>query len=110
MDYFRKRKEFYNKKNIETPILDKIINEELEINFDLFIVKEGDQTMFDQHYKNLKRILEKIFNDNNRAKACEEISKEAIGYFTHIFFGKKFEGIYATIPNDLLFEEIRNNK
>jgi len=106
MDYFRKRKEFYNKKNIETPILDKIINEELKINFDLFIVKEGDQTMFDQHYKNLKRIIEKNFNDKN--KICEEISKKTIGYFTHKIFGKKFEGIYATIPNDLLFEEITN--
>jgi len=106
MDYFRKRKEFYNKKNIETPILDKITNEGLKINFDLFILKEGDPTMFDQHYKNLKRIIEKIFNDNN--KACEEISKEKIGYFTHAFFGKKFEGIYATVPNDLLFEEITN--
>jgi len=42
MDYFRKRKEFYNKKNIETPILDKIINEGLKINFDLFIMKEGN--------------------------------------------------------------------
>ena len=106
MDYFRKRKEFYNQKNIETPILDKIINEELKINFDLFILKEGYPIMFDQHYKNLKRIVEKIFNDNN--KACEEIFKEKIGYFTHTIFGKKFEGIYATIPNDLLFEEITN--
>ena len=106
MDYFRKRKEFYNSKNIETPILDKIINEEIQINFDLFILKEGDPAMFDQHYKNLKRIVEKIFNDKN--KACEEISKETIGYFTHTFFSKKFEGIYATIPNDLLFEEIIN--
>ena len=104
MDYFRKRKEFYNNKNIETPILDKIINEELQINFDLFILKEGDPTMFEQYYKNLNRIVEKIFNDKN--KACEEISKETIGYFTHTFLDKKFEGIYATIPNDLLFEEI----
>lgn len=106
MDYFRKRKEFYNNKNIETPILDKIINEELQINFDLFILKEGDPTMFDQHYKNLKRIVENIFNDKN--KAYDEISKGTIGYFTHTFFDKKFEGIYATIPNDLLFEEITN--
>ena len=106
MDYFRKRKEFYNNKNIETPILDKIINEELQINFDLFILKEGNPAMFDQHYKNLKRIVETIFNDKN--KVYEEISKETIGYFTHTFFNKKFEGIYATIPNDLLFEEITN--
>ena len=108
MDYFRKRKEFYNNKNIETPILDKIINEELQINFDLFILKEGDPTMFDKNYKNLKRIVEKIFNDKN--KAYDEISKETIGYFTHTFFDKKFEGIYAIIPNDLLFEEITNKR
>ena len=106
MDYFRKRKEFYNKKNIETLILDKIINEELKFNFDLFILKEGGPTMFVQYYKNLKRIVEKIFNDKN--KICEEIFKETIGYFTHTIFGKKFEGIYSTNPNDLLFEEITN--
>ena len=50
MNYYRKRKEFYNSKNIETPILDKTTNEELQINFDLFFLKEGDSTMFDQHY------------------------------------------------------------
>ena len=49
-NYYRKRKEFYNSKNIETPILDKTTNEELQINFDLFFLKEGDSTMFDQHY------------------------------------------------------------
>lgn len=87
MNYYRKRKEFYNSKNIETPILDKIINEELQINFDLFFLKEGDSTMFDQHYKNLKRIIEKIFNDKN--KAFEEISKETIGYFIHNIFLQK---------------------
>ena len=69
--------------------MDKIINEELKINFDLFILKEGDPTMFDQHYKNIKRIVEKIFNDKN--KICEEISKETIGYFTHTFFCKNLK-------------------
>ena len=103
MDYFRKRKEFYNNNNIDTPILDKIINEELQIDFDLFILKKGNPLMFDQHYKNLKRIID-IFKDEK--KASEEISKKSIGYFTYTFFGKHFEGIYAAIPKDLLFEEI----
>ena len=103
MKYFLERKEFYQKKNIETPILDEIIEKKKKINLNLFILEKEKEHMFDQHYANLERIV-KLFNDEK--DICKEITDQNIGYVSHKLFRKKFEGIYATIPNELLFEEI----
>ena len=39
MNYFKKMKEFYKIKQLETPILDDIIKGEKKINFNLFILR-----------------------------------------------------------------------
>ena len=86
--------------------MDKIIEGEIIIDFNIFIKKEEEEeknSLFDQHQKNLERIIN-IFKDDEAA--CLELKNENIGYFAHKFFNKEFEGIYANIPNSLLYEEI----
>ena len=103
MKYVLERKEFYQNKNIETPILNEIIEGKKKINLNLFILEKEKENMFDIHYANLERIVE-LFNDEK--DICKEITDQNIGYVSHKLFRKKFEGIYAIIPNDLLFKEI----
>ena len=69
----------------------------------IFILTEKNKNMFDQHYANLDRIVT-LFNDEE--EAYKEISNQNLGYVTHRIFKKTFEGIYAIIPNELLYKEI----
>ena len=107
INYFKKMKEYYDSKKMETIILSKLIKGE-KITIDLFTKKASNNDwIIDQHYKNLKRIVDIL---NNEKMIEDEINKQLCGYICLKYNKYYLEGIYATIPNRLLLKEISDNE
>ena len=107
INYFQDIKKLYEQKGYKTEILTKLINGEINIDFNLFNKKPNILNWkIEQHYKNLQRIID-IFNKENKFE--ENIKQKSIGYICLKNNKKELEGIFGTIPNRLLLEEINDN-
>ena len=102
-NYFKKRQEYYKKKNIETPILDKIVYEKTMINTELFAFKINEKDYDIEPYNNvLKNVIEYF--------KSESVDESKIGYVCYKDKDQVVEAIYATLPNLELYNEITNKR
>ena len=109
INYFKRRKEFYETKNFKTPILNDIIEGKINIDYNLFKFKiiSGD---FDIEPYNivLQKIIDFFSDDKNYDNQLLE--KGNIGYACYKNKSEYIESIYAVLPNETLFENITNKK
>lgn len=100
-NYFKKRKEYYKGKNIKTPILDKIINEKIMIDTELFVFKMNQKDYDIEPYN-------KVLNNVIEYFKSESVDENKIGYVCYKDKDQVIEAIYATLPNLELYNEITN--
>ena len=111
MQYLKERKQYFMKKEYNTPILDKIIDEELDITENLFLLKKPKEDyLLKPHYINLKKII-KIFNDPDEFEQ-RVLKDKNYGYICYRKLIKNEfeyrEGIFAQLENNVLYSEIAN--
>ena len=109
--YFKERKKYFADKDYKTPILDKLIDEELHINEKLFLLKKPKEDyLIEPHYINLEKVI-KIFNDPHEFEQ-KVLKDKNYGYFCYCKLKKNEyqyrEGIYAHLENTVLYSEITN--
>ena len=111
MQYLKERRQYFMKKEYNTPILDKIIDEELDITENLFLLKKPKEDyLLKPHYINLKKVI-KIFNDPDEFKQ-RVLKDKNYGYICYRKLIKNEfeyrEGIFAQFENNVLYSEIPN--
>lgn len=110
-NYYKERKQYFNGKGYQTPFLDKIINENINIEIDLFSLKKLKKDyLFCPHYINLVKIID-VFN-NPVALQKLVLEEKKYGYFCYrkIKEGKYIyrEGLYGKLDNSIVYNEITN--
>ena len=105
--YFKERQIFYESINYPTPILDRIIKENIKIDYNLFSINTPkDNWIVEPFYPNMRKLIN-AFND--KVEFDEEIiAQKNIGYACYEKNNKYFEGIFSTLDNSIIFNEISN--
>ena len=111
INYYKERKQYFHGKGYQTPFLDKIINENMNIDIDLFSLKKPKKNfLFCPHYINLLKIID-IFNNPDDFKKLVLEGKK-YGYFCYRKYkeGKYIyrEGLYGILENSIVYNEITN--
>ena len=111
INYYKERKQYFSGKGYQTPFLDKIINENINIEIGLFSLKKPKKDyLFSPHYINLVKIIDVFNNPANLKKHVLEEKK--YGYFCYRKYkeGKYIyrEGLYGTLDNSIVYNEITN--
>ena len=104
--YFKERQKFYESINFPTPILDKIIKENIKIDYGLFSLNTPKDKFVEPFYPNMRKLVD-AFNDKTEF-AEEIIANKNIGYVCYEKNNKYFEGIFSTIDKSIIFKEISN--
>lgn len=109
--YLKERKLYFMRKKYNTPILDKIIDKELDFNEQLFLLKKPKEDYLSEpHYINLKKVI-KIFNDPDEFEQ-RVLKDKNYGYICYRKLIKEEyefrEGIFAQLENNVLYSEITN--
>ena len=109
ISYFKERKLYYSKKGYETSLLDELINGNIRIDKNLFLLKKKENdNYFEPHFPNLEKAIA-AFNDSKMFK--ENVLKEGnYGYICYKVEKNETtlykEGIYAILDNKILYSEI----
>ena len=82
INYFKERKLYYSKKGYETSLLDELINGNVRIDKNLFLLKKkANDNYFEPHHPNLEKAID-VFNDSKIFK--ENVLKEGnYGYICY---------------------------
>ena len=107
--YFKERQNFYKSINYPTPILDKIIKENIKIDYNLFMInKPKDKSIVEPFYPNMRQLLDPF---NDKIDFDEEIIvRKNIGYTHYQKDNINFEEFISTLDNSIIFKEISNKE
>ena len=82
INYYKERKQYFSKKEYETPFLDELINKEIKIEEKLFLLKKPiNDFPVESHYKNLKKLIDIFNNLQNFEKNV--LKDKKYGYFCY---------------------------